>query len=202
MKHKKLIKTILSLSIIVLVSVGLLAFVDSITKDKIAENLVKNYNSNLNSVIPLNMTIGQKFDNTNSDVIKNEKSIDALIVLLDENLEESGYILELRARGYNGNMQVFCSYNLGGKVLNAVLGQNEETAGIGKKAEEDGYMDMFVGSGEDSDVPNSKSMLKAEEADAISGATITFVGISQAIAYGSNFVKNWNFLGQGGESGQ
>ncbi|MBN2653421.1 MAG: FMN-binding protein [Spirochaetales bacterium] len=192
MKINDLTKTVLSLTIIVLVSVGLLAFVDSITKEKIEQNMTADCNLNLESVIPAGMQISKRFDSENLDKIKNDKKIDAIITLVDSESQIVGCVLELRGRGYNGNLQIFCSYDIAGEVLLATLGQNDETAGIGKKAEEDGYMDMFIGSGNSKLVPVSKTMLPSEEANAISGATITFVGVSQVIAYGSELVKGLN----------
>jgi electron transport complex protein RnfG len=63
---------------------------------------------------------------------------------------------------------------------------NSETPGLGKKAENPAYMEKYLGTGaSDNPVPVRKSMLKPDEADAITGATITFLGVSKALAEGA-----------------
>ena len=86
-------------------------------------------------------------------------------------------------------MAVIASYSTDGTVLGAKLMSNSETPGLGKKAEEEWYMDMFEGKGGSEPVPTAKSMLPADLSAQVSGATITFTGVSSAIAAGSEYVK-------------
>ncbi len=105
-------------------------------------------------------------------------------------LGKGGWILELRAVGYGGPMTVVASYDASGSVMAARLMANSETVGFGKKAEDEAYMDIFVGKGGEVPVPVTKSELGAD-VDVVSGATITFSGISAAIARGSTLVREW-----------
>ncbi len=101
-----------------------------------------------------------------------------------------GWILELNASGYGGPMTVVASYNTDGSILLARLMDNNETVGFGKKAEETSYMDIFLGAGGDKPVPQTKAALGGD-VDTVSGATITFSGISSALQNGSDLVKEW-----------
>ncbi|RLW68266.1 MAG: hypothetical protein B6D68_03990 [spirochete symbiont of Stewartia floridana] len=101
-----------------------------------------------------------------------------------------GWILEIQAKGYGGEMTLLASYNADGSLITAKLLSNNETVGFGKKAEAPGYMDIFAAKGADSPVPLSKADL-GEHSDVVSGATVTFLGISKAILMGSNLVKQW-----------
>ena len=127
-----------------------------------------------------------------------------------------GVITELGAPGYSGDLTIMASYAPDGRILAAQLTDNLETPGLGKRAESAGYMEMFVGTGGDRPVPVSKKMLAAAGgppaataapagflqwmfggpaaaaggADAVTGATITFDGVSSALAAGSAFVKS------------
>ena len=65
-----------------------------------------------------------------------------------------------------------------------------ETPGLGKKAEQEGYMDIFKGSGSDKPVPTSKTMLSDADAQAVSGSSVTFTAVAKAIAAGSEYVKS------------
>lgn len=100
-----------------------------------------------------------------------------------------GYILYLKAKGYGGMMTVMASYNNNGSLIGAVLMDNAETPGFGKRAEKSEYMEKFVGRGNDGNPLPLFSYQVDEEVDTVTGATITFMGISNALKNGSDFVK-------------
>ncbi len=100
-----------------------------------------------------------------------------------------GYICQLTGMGYGGDMDIIAGYSLKGKVLSVILMGNLETPGLGKEAEKDSYMTKYIGTGDDTAVPVRKSQLSQEDADSITGASITFMAIGKALADGSNFVK-------------
>jgi electron transport complex protein RnfG len=79
----------------------------------------------------------------------------------------------------------------GNGTIRAVrLMDNSETPGLGKKAENPDYMNKFIGTGgPDHPVPVRKSSLSAAEADAVTGATITFLGVSRALAEGARYIR-------------
>ena len=112
------------------------------------------------------------------------------VIPLSENGDVVGYIAEILTSGYGGEMTVIASYSADGTVLEAQMMANSETPGLGKKAEESWYMDMFRGLGGDDPLPLSKSDLPSDEAAAVSGASITFSGVSSAIHEGSEYVKS------------
>jgi electron transport complex protein RnfG len=104
--------------------------------------------------------------------------------------ENAGLLLELIGSGYGGEMKILARYDPNGTILAAKLMQNSETPGLGKKAENPAYMEKFIGTGsKDKPVPVRKDMLTSKEADAVTGATITFLGISKALAEGADYVK-------------
>lgn len=98
-----------------------------------------------------------------------------------------GWILDLTGKGYGGDMKILASYRPDGSVVDLVLMDNAETPGLGKEAEESPYMDKFRGTGGAAPVPVTKDML--QNPDAVSGATITFAGIANAVKEGSDYVK-------------
>ena len=102
----------------------------------------------------------------------------------------TGYVLRLIGQGYSGDMVILAAFKPDGEVLSAELMQNKETPGLGKEAEKEGYMEKYTGTGDDEAIPVRKDMLSQEEADSITGATITFIGIGKALAKGSDFVKD------------
>ncbi len=100
-----------------------------------------------------------------------------------------GWILDLAGRGYGGEMKILASYRADGSIIDVKLMDNGETPGLGKKAEKASYMEKFRGrGGAAGPVPVTKDALASP--DSVTGATITFAGIGQALAAGSNYVKS------------
>ena len=66
---------------------------------------------------------------------------------------------------------------------------NAETPGFGKRAEKPDYMEKFIGHGSNGDNIPLYSYEVEEDVDTVTGATITFMGVSSAIKEGSDFVK-------------
>jgi electron transport complex protein RnfG len=101
-----------------------------------------------------------------------------------------GMLLQLTGSGYGGDLKILARYQLDGAIVAVELLEDSETPGLGKKAESPSYMEKFVGTGSpEKPVPVRKDMLSAQQADAVTGATITFMGISKALADGAAYVR-------------
>jgi len=109
---------------------------------------------------------------------------------LSDNSKTAGYIVGLKSAGYGGEMTLVASYTTQGEMLFAQLLTHTETPGLGKKAEEAGYMDKFKGTGAAKPVPTNKTMLGDSEAQAVSGSSVTFTAVAKAINGGSEYVKS------------
>ena len=108
---------------------------------------------------------------------------------LTEGSETRGYIVGLKSAGYGGDLTMVASYALDGEMLFAKMLTNSETPGLGKKSEQQGYMDKFKGTGAAKAVPTTKDMLDSSDAAAVSGSSVTFMAIGKAIKGGSTYVK-------------
>jgi electron transport complex protein RnfG len=102
----------------------------------------------------------------------------------------ASYIIRLAGRGYGGDLPLLAGYKADGQILSVVLTDSDETPGLGKRAESPAYMRKFIGAGAAKPVPTRKNQLSEEDADAVSGSTVTFIGIGKALEAGSKFVKN------------
>ena len=101
----------------------------------------------------------------------------------------SGYICKLIGNGYGGDLDIIAGISVKGKILAVILLEDNETPGLGKQAEHASYMKKYIGTGENKPVPVRKSQLSQKDADAVTGASITFMGIGKALAAGSSYVK-------------
>lgn len=176
----KYLRTGLILFAICAVCTALCALVNEVTAPAIAVNVESERLDALDAVSH-GYEIGEQMEGSGNI---------SYVIPLYENGSVAGYIAQILTSGYGGEMTVIASYSTDGTVLEAQMMANSETPGLGKKAEEDWYMDMFRGHGAETPIPLSKSELSSEDAAAVSGASITFGGVSSAIHEGSEYVKS------------
>ncbi|MCQ2604369.1 MAG: FMN-binding protein [Spirochaetia bacterium] len=179
-----MIKTVISIAlrlmIICLVAAGALAYVNGITAPQVAASKAQ---AELDALSVINQagTIGKKVEGDGAGV--------NYYFPVTDNGTVTNYILSLKSQGYGGDLIILANFKANGEIIDAKLMEDAETPGLGKKAEESWYMNKFKGTGASTPVPVKKTMLAAADADVISGATITFTGVSKALEYGSDFAK-------------
>ncbi|MCK9286597.1 MAG: FMN-binding protein [Sphaerochaetaceae bacterium] len=180
---KRFLTVGMTLALICAVAATTLAAVNAITKNKIIAYEQEVVEDAL-SVVAKGLAIGQLNQSEDPSILEYYQLMNA-----SNGIE--GYIVMVLGSGYGGEMTVLASYAVDGSVMAAKLLGNAETPGLGKKAEADGYMDKFIGTGGNSSpVPVKKTELGNTDAESISGATVTFSGIAKALAYGSAFVTS------------
>ena len=109
----------------------------------------------------------------------------------DAQNEIIGWTVSIMTKGYGGAMKVMIGFDKDLIVKNAKLLMNGETPGVGKEAERDEYMTKFIGTGSAAKpIPTKKSMLAQSDIDTVTGATITFNGVSSGIARAASLLKN------------
>ncbi len=170
------------LALIGAVSAFALALINSVTAPVIEENNAVKLKEALSAVI-ISGEAG------NEITIENDKKIKGYYTVKEDG-KVSGYVLKLTGDGYGGPLNIIASYDVSGKVSKVKLMDNSETAGLGKKAENDQYMKVFENTGTDKKVPLWKSDLSTEKVNEITGASITYYGVAQAVKYGSDLVKS------------
>ena len=104
-----------------------------------------------------------------------------------KNGDETAYILNIKGKGYGGEFSIAASYKADGSLIASKMLENSETPGLGKKSEESWYMELFTKSGT---IPSSKSSLSDEDAALVSGASVTFQAICNALNEGQAWVIN------------
>lgn len=121
--------------------------------------------------------------------IEADKVVKSYYPVLLDNGKINSYIVSLIGTGYGGDLILLANYEKSGKLIASVLMQHSETPGLGDAAEKASYFTKFVGRGDNTPIPTKKTQLSVADADAIGGATITFLGVSNALSYGSDYVK-------------
>ncbi len=100
--------------------------------------------------------------------------------------DAKGYIVNLTGSGYGGAFKMAACYDSSGKLLAARMLENSETPGLGKNSEESWYMPLFA---KGSSIPASKNDLPEEDRALVTGASVTFAGVSHALSAGSEWVR-------------
>lgn len=170
----------LKLTVICFVSVVLLTGINLLTYKKIAENEIKAEEAANKEIF----SEGEKFNKENFLKTQVDNNKIYYFKVLDQGGNLLGYNVSSIGSGYGGEMKVMIAFDKNLKILNMKLLKNNETPGLGKKAEAPEYMEKFKDSNSvDYPFPAKKNLLKAEFQDSVTGATITFNGIAQAADY-------------------
>lgn len=162
---------------VVLICCGALYFVNGLTASKRLEN----------ESLEQNLALAKLYSgpNLNFTPVKNNRYVSSY-AYLNEGKE---LILTLSGSGYGGTISMLAHYASSGEVINIVCVDHSETDGIGSIITLKNYMDIFKGYGFNKKIPTTKREVDSKYIDTISGATVSFNGVSGAVVAGSSFVK-------------
>ena len=108
------------------------------------------------------------------------------VLALYVDAETGGRVLEVEASGYSGAFVVTVGVDGGGVVRGVVVGDNDETPGLGKNAEKESFTGQFAG--KDGEITVKKGGgATGNEVDALTGATITSKAVADAVNQARNF---------------
>ncbi len=177
------LKIALKLAGICFIAVVLLGVSDLLTKSTIERN-----EADVEEQANLSMMPGCTF--SEKIIVDNTEMPGMYYYKVTKNNVLAGYIISVIGNGYGGAMKVMIAVDKNLKVVDMRLLSNSETPGIGSLAKFPEYMEKFKGSNTPArPFPTKKTMLSPADADAITGATITFNGISAAADIGLSIMK-------------
>ena len=102
--------------------------------------------------------------------------------------EQKGYILEVKTSGYGGPFLVTVGVAADGEIRGVVVGDNKETPGLGKNAQNESFTAQFVAKNGQLAVKKGGAAGEAE-VDALTGATITTQAVTDAVNEARDFVR-------------
>jgi electron transport complex protein RnfG len=93
-----------------------------------------------------------------------------------------GYVFVAAPKGYGGEMTVMVGITSDLKVKRIVIGDNNETPGLGSKAGDESFLNQYSGKAAAGDIKMVKRSPEADnEIQAVSGATITSNAVNEAV---------------------
>ena len=159
-----------ALLIICLVATTLLAFTNSITAEKIAQNAIETENSSRNVVLPGAVTY--------SEVTEAENGV-TYCTGYDKIGNELGYVFTAGAKGYGGTVSVMVGLDAEGAITGLEILSHSETPGLGANAVKDDFKGRFTG--KSGQLTVDKVSNDGQNVQAITAATITSKAVVSAV---------------------
>ena len=165
-----IVRLTLTLFIITAIVALMLAGVNAVTVDRIAQLELEAKNAAMAEVMP-DTTIDE------SKTIENE---DSTVYYAMREGELAGFCVEVAPSGFGGEISMIVGVDMGYKVTGISIISMSETPGLGTRAQEPDFLNQFVGRGDSA--PFEVGSSGEGSIDAISAATIT----SKAVTLGVN----------------
>lgn len=159
---KETIKLGMILLIITVISAGILAVSNNLTKGKIAEIEMEGSLGALKEIFESADKFEALENGKLDEIIDSNPSVSEIFeVYTGENVD--GYAIKTTAGGFNGDIVMVTGFTSDGNLVGMRVLKHGETPGLGAKAAEPEFSDLFKG----------KSGAEEVSVEALSGATIT-----------------------------
>ena len=178
---KFILKVAGTLTVISLVVAALLGFVNSITKDKIAEIDAENTRIAMSAVAPEGSEFGDKMEVTDDMVAAAATQSGKILELypVTNGGAEAGYVMKISASGSQGTIVMMVGVDANKAVTGVSVVSHSETSGIGTKVVGNEpnsagvpVLDQFLG------MSGAGSLVVGKTVTPISGATVSTKGIT------------------------
>ncbi len=170
-----LAKLVLILAAISIITGGLLALINEVTRDTIAEQNAQKVKDALNAVL-----VAEVYEDTDISAFAEDKTVTGAYVAKNGD-EVLGYCIEVAPNGFGGPISMIVGIDNNGAVTKVAIVNMAETSGIGTKTNDEKFLSQY--SGHTSEVTAStKTTIGENEISAITGATVS----SKAVTSGVN----------------
>jgi electron transport complex protein RnfG len=182
---KNIVSITLKLFVITVVAAALLGVVYSITKAPIAQQVEKAAEEARLAAFPE----AASFEDTKAEIPGEYDIIKSVYNALDKDGSVIGVTLSITTRGYSSGLNMTVGLGADGKLKGVIVGDNNETQGLGKKAAEPAFNGQFPGKPYDKELKVVKSSPGDNDIQAITGATITSKAVANAVNTAAEFYK-------------
>ncbi|HHT53866.1 MAG TPA: FMN-binding protein [Clostridiales bacterium] len=171
------VKMVLVLFLTTALTAGVLSSVNSLTKDKIEENLggeirksfVEMFGEGIEYQALGDLPAGAE---AIYEITYNGKTY---------------YCVSVNSSGFGGDINILATFDKGGRIAGVSVVSHSETPGIGTNVFEDSYLAKFRGKA------------TADEVDAISGATVSSKALKSGISTAFDILAGAGMISSGGE---
>lgn len=178
---RDIIKTGVILLLICVVAAAALGATNEITKDKIAEQRFLANETAKKEVLPEAATFVDVMGSNLDDIISNFEPIKEAYIALDPSGHVLGYVFKSTPTGFGGSIEVVTGIMVDGTVTGVRIGNHQETPGLGAKAKDNAYYIQYSGKSSTSPIGVAKSEPTGNDIQAITGATISSVAVTNGV---------------------
>jgi len=170
-----LAKLVIILAAIAIITGGLLALINEVTRGTIAEQNAQKVKDALNAVL-----VADTYETVDISAFAEDKTVTgAYVAKSGDNI--IGHCIEVAPNGFGGPISMIVGIDPTGAVTKVVIVNMSETSGIGTKTNDEGFLSQY--SGHSSEITAStKTTIGENEISAITGATVS----SKAVTAGVN----------------
>lgn len=170
---KEMLKLIVTLTLICLIAGGLLAGVDALTRERIAEVKKQREQTARNAVLP-------EHDNTPEAVTVHHSGKDWAFHVARKAGAFAGAAVEtMSPNGYGGEIRLMVGFNAAGKSTGIAILEQKETPGLGANIDTPDFRDRFA----DKDIEKTNWRVRKDggDIDHITAATISSRAVTDAV---------------------
>ena len=170
-----LAKLVVILAAIAIITGGVLAVINEVTKGTIAEQNAQKVRDALNAVL-----VAETYDEVDISAFAEDKTVTGAYVAKNGD-EVLGHCIEVAPNGFGGPISMIVGIDPTGAVTKVAIVNMAETSGIGTKTRDEAFLAQY--SGHASEITAStKTTIGENEIKAITGATVS----SKAVTAGVN----------------
>lgn len=179
MRKDNLISPIIILSLICLITTGLLSLTYSITKEPRRIQADLTANANRQQLFPQGRTFAA--DTRLAAAAAEYPGLAEAYTVRNTADQTIGYLLVSSYQGYGGAVPVMLAVNTGGSISGLKILTNDETPGLGKKVEQESFYKQFQNQSISRDFSVKAKDSGRTVIDAVSGATISSRAVTEAV---------------------
>ena len=182
---KNIVTITIKLLVITIIAGLILGVVNSMTEEPIAVQAAKEADEARAAAFPEAASF-EAMDITITD--EKYEIINSVYKALDKDGNMIGITAAITTKGFNAGLNLTVGIGADGTIKGVIVGDNDETPGLGAKATEDWFQDQYIGKTYDSPLVVVKtSPSESNEIEAITSATITSTGVTDAVNVATEF---------------
>ena len=165
MSMKEVVRAFVTLTVVCVVIALLMSGVNAMTVDTISQMQVQIADEARRELLP---------DADGFDVTEDGLAEGVLDVARAQN--DAGYVIKTTAKGYGGDIVMMTAFDAEGKIVACKVLSSSETPGLGKRVEEQAFLQQFAG--HDAPVAVGKEITKVTSASIYSKAATSCVNLA------------------------
>lgn len=172
---KDFVIPVVVMTVVCIVVSFLLASVNALTRDRIAELAVQADDKSKRSILPEASTF------TELEIPAGKVNVFAVMEGKDASGAKVGYVITSASRGYAGLVTVMTGIGMDGKIHDIQVIKDDETPGLGKKVRDKAFLSPFIGKAATEVFSVRPDETDLTRIDSVSGATISSRAVAEAV---------------------